>query len=63
MEQQYRGAKEAFKINRKQEVYNKIKLLSGQFELKVTSIKDANGETLEDKSIQKGSKELLNADT
>ena len=48
MEQQCKDAEDAFKINRMQEVYNKIKLLSGKFELKVSSIKDANGKVLVD---------------
>ena len=68
MEQQCKEAEEAFKINRMQEVYNKVKLLSGKFELKVTSIKDPNGKLLSDyASIQKRWKEyleqLLNIDT
>ena len=68
MEQQCKEAEDAFKINRMQEVYNKIKLLSGKFELKVSSIKDANGKVLvDDASIQKRWQEhceqLLNVDT
>jgi len=43
MEQQCKEAEEAFKMNRMQEVYNKVKLLSGKFELKVAPIKDMNG--------------------
>ena len=66
MEQQCKEAEEAFKINRMQEVYKKIK--RGKFELKVASIKDANGKILaNDESILKRWKEhfeqLLNVDT
>lgn len=36
-----------------QEVYDEVKLLSGKFELKVPSMKDANGKILrDDASIQ-----------
>ena len=41
MEQQCKEAEEAFKTDRMQEVYNKVKLLSEKFELKFASIKDS----------------------
>jgi hypothetical protein len=51
IEKQCQEAEAAFKRNKLQEVYKKITQLSGKFELKVSAIKDKNGNILDDNEL------------